>query len=197
MQVKLLRLLETGTYRRVGSTEIRRADVRIVSATHRSLSAMVDAGSFRADLYYRLNIFPIRVPPLRERLTDVPLLAESLLTRVASGRSLTLTPAALERLKSLTYRGNVRELRNILERASLMCDGDRIDVEHLGESPVEPPTMPASEAGKGNPLRREPLSLADAFAAHRGTLRELAEKLGLSERTLYRRLRELRETSAR
>ena len=197
IQVKLLRLLETGTYRRVGSTEIRRADVRIVSATHRSLSAMVDAGSFRADLYYRLNIFPIRVPPLRERLSDVPLLAESLLTRVASGRSLTLTPAALERLKSLTYRGNVRELRNILERASLMCDGDRIDVEHLGESPVEPPTMPASEAGKGNPLRREPLSLADAFAAHRGTLRELAEKLGLSERTLYRRLRELRETSAR
>ena len=197
MQVKLLRLLETGTYRRVGSTEIRRADVRIVSATHRSLSAMVDAGSFRADLYYRLNIFPIRVPPLRERLTDVPLLAESLLTRVASGRSLTLTPAALERLKSLTYRGNVRELRNILERASLMCDGDRIDVEHLGEPPIEPLAMPASEAGRGRPLRREPLSLADAFAAHRGTLRELAEKLGLSERTLYRRLRELRETSAR
>ena len=191
MQVKLLRLLETGTYRRVGSTEILRADVRIVSATHRSLSAMVDAGSFRADLYYRLNIFPIRVPPLRERLSDVPLLAGSLLTRVAPGRGLELTPAALRLLTSQTYRGNVRELRNLLERASLMCDGNCVDVEHFADlSLVEHPT---AEIRNAVALSEVPvLSFAEELAAHHGPLRELAVKLGLSERTMYRRLRNLR-----
>ena len=187
MQVKLLRLLESGTYRRIGTTEIRRADVRIVSATHRPLSAMVDAGTFRADLYYRLNIFPIRVPPLRERLPDVPLLAESLLARVAPGRGLELAPATLAYLATQPYRGNVRELRNILERASLMCDGNRIDVEHLADLPIAESPVSERRAAATS------LSLADALAEHRGPLRELAGKLGLSERTLYRRLRELRK----
>ena len=192
MQVKLLRLLETGTYRRIGSSELRRADVRVVSATHRSLSAMVDARTFRADLFYRLNIFPICVPPLRERLSDIPLLAESLLARVAPGRSLELSPAALNLLMSLPYRGNVRELRNILERASLMCDGGLIDIEHLPDSSV-------AERSVENMRRTDvalsvrQLPLAEALATHRGPLRELAARFGLSERTLYRRLRELRQ----
>ncbi len=190
MQVKFLRLLETGAYRRVGSAELRRADVRIVSATHRSLSAMVDAGSFRADLFYRLNIFPIRVPPLRERLADIPLLVESLLARLAPERALRLTTAALNFLMKQPYRGNVRELRNLLERASLMCDGDSIDVDHFAditivEQSVEPPSK-AKIAVEANTL-----SFAEAFAVHRGPMRELAAKLDISERTLYRRLRDL------
>ena len=191
MQVKFLRLLETGTYRRVGSAELRRADVRIVSATHRSLSAMVDAGSFRADLFYRLNIFPIRVPPLRERLADIPLLVESLLARVAPGRALRLTPAALNLLMTQPYRGNVRELRNLLERASLMCDGDFIDVDHFADSPIVEHSVAPSRKDKIF-VEANTLLLAESFAAHRGPMRELAAKLGISERTLYRRLRDLR-----
>lgn len=134
IQVKLLRLLETGTYRRVGSPELRKAEVRIVSATHRPLAEMVEAGSFRQDLFYRLNIFPIFLPPLRERGDDVLLLAEALLARVAAGRKLTLSAAAQAWLVGYPYPGNVRELRNLLERACLLCDGDEIQREHLPAS---------------------------------------------------------------
>ena len=94
MQVKLLRLLETGTYRRVGSTELRKADIRVVSATHRSLREMVAEGSFRQDLYYRLNTFPIAIPPLRERVSDIALLARGLLERLATPRPMHLSAAA-------------------------------------------------------------------------------------------------------
>ena len=191
MQVKLLRLLETGTYRRIGSTEIRRADVRIISATHRALSAMVDAGQFRADLFYRLNVFPIKVPALRERLGDIPLLVDALLERVAAGRRLTLSARAMAQLETLPYRGNVRELRNILERASLMCDGDVIDVEHL---PVEGLRSPRDSAPGVVPA---PLSLEETMNSHRGSRRELAKRLGLTERTLYRRLNALKAQTQR
>lgn len=187
MQVKLLRLLETGTYRRVGSAEIRRADIRIVSATHRSLSAMVDAGHFREDLYYRLNVFPIEVPPLRKRRSDIPLLVESLLSRVAPGRSLQVSRAAMQRLMEGTYRGNVRQLRNMLERASLMTDGDVIDAEHLFEESGTPLSPPEGIVA----TRLDESMLREALRQHRGSRRELAHKLGCSERTLYRRLREL------
>ena len=152
---------------------------------------MVDAGSFRADLFYRLNIFPIRVPPLRERLADIPLLVESLLARVAPGRALRLTPAALNLLMTQPYRGNVRELRNLLERASLMCDGDFIYVDHFADSPIVEHSVAPSRKDKIF-VEANTLLLAESFAAHRGPMRELAAKLGISERTLYRRLRDLR-----
>lgn len=190
MQVKLLRLLETGTYRRVGSTEIRRADIRIVSATHRSLSSMVDTGKFRADLFYRLNVFPIRVPSLRERHGDIPLLVESLLSRVAAMRNLSLSPDAMEYLSTLSFPGNVRELRNILERASLMCDGNIIDTEHLRGNTLE--IAPEGDVARRKSMDLAPRDFRAAVESHHGTVRELATKLGLSERTLYRRLRDLR-----
>lgn len=206
MQVKLLRLLETGTYRRVGSTELRRADVRLVSATHRPLQAMIREGSFRQDLYFRINTFPITVPALRDRIGDLPLLVESLLERVAPKRKLILSPAALNILQRYDFPGNVRELRNVLERASLMCDGDVIGVEHLapdlsapavdpepaiaGERWVALSQSPDSEIGVDlEEVQRQ--ALLRAVRSHRGSRRDLARKLGLSERTLYRRLRSL------
>jgi DNA-binding NtrC family response regulator len=131
MQVKLLRLLESGTFRRVGSTELRLADVRIVSATHRDLGAMVAEGRFREDLYYRLATFPIELPALRERPGDVPLLAAALLARVAPNAGLRLAPAALVRLARHAFPGNVRELRNVLERAALLSDGPQIGVPQI------------------------------------------------------------------
>ena len=131
MQVKLLRLLETGTYRRVGSTEQRHADIRVVSATHRDLDGMVAQGRFREDLYYRLSTFPIRLPALRERRDDVPLLASALLERVTSQRKLTLSAESMALLQDQTYPGNVRELRNLLERAALLCDGMVLEASHV------------------------------------------------------------------
>ncbi len=192
MQVKLLRLLETGTYRRVGSTEIRRADIRVISATHRSLREMVARGEFRADLYYRINVFPIVVPALRERATDIPLLVESLLGRVAPDRPLGVSAEAMQRLVNARYPGNVRELRNWLERASLLCDGDEIGVAHL---PMDFDSGCVEES-PGGPreafVQCNDRVLIEAVGAHHGSRKSLAEKLGMSERTLYRRIAALR-----
>ncbi len=203
LQVKLLRLLESGTYRRVGSTDLRRADVRVVSATHRDLRAMIARGRFREDLYYRLSTFPIRLPSLRERVEDIPLLAETLLSRV-SGRSrrLALSADALRRLMNYPFPGNVRELRNVLERAALLCDGQTIEAEHIEQSLADvggtgeraTPSTAGGPAKSKEPLLKEiELSvLRERLAHHRGTRAQLARELGLSERSLYRKLRALK-----
>lgn len=200
MQVKLLRLLESGTYRRVGSTELRRTDVRIVSATHRDLQSMVAAGTFREDLYYRLSTFPIRLPALRERADDIPLLATALLARIAPQRQLTISRNALQRLCEHPFPGNVRELRNVLERAALLCDGPIIELIHVtraldinshpaAHTALATPT-PTNESGQS--LRQIAQSAMRAqLQAHRGSRAELAAKLGISERSLYRKLRTL------
>ncbi|MDD2885590.1 MAG: sigma-54-dependent Fis family transcriptional regulator [Dechloromonas sp.] len=186
IQVKLLRLLETGTFRRVGSTEVRQADLRVVSATHRPLAEMVADGTFRQDLFYRLNVFPIFLPPLRERGDDIQVLATALLPQVSHGRHLRLSGEALRWLRQYDFPGNVRELRNLLERAVLLSDGEEIDLRHL-------------EGGLGGPLLRstpknEPKAaltdeaLRELAASFPGSRKALARHLGLSERTLYRRL---------
>jgi len=194
MQVKLLRLLETGTFRRVGSTELRKADIRVVSATHRPLREMVRDGRFRQDLFYRLNTFPITVPALRERREDIPLLCEVLLARVAPGRRIHVGEAALGWLLAYGYPGNVRELRNILERCTLLCDGEEITPDHLPDE-VRHPDHDTAIPGPmpGTPLLQqlEQDALRRALTSHRGSRRELAKQLGVSERTLYRKLKGL------
>ncbi|HEX8962073.1 MAG TPA: sigma 54-interacting transcriptional regulator [Rhodocyclaceae bacterium] len=189
IQVKLLRLLETGMYRRVGSAEPRKADIRLVSATHRNLRAMVERGSFRQDLYFRLNTFPIDLPALRERASDIPLLAESLLARVAAERRLVLGKAAVETLCRYDYPGNVRELRNILERASLLCDGETVLPAHLPEEVRSAATRARGAESASNLKELERATLKARLAEHRGSRKALAEQLGVSERTLYRRLK--------
>ena len=207
LQVKLLRLLETGTYRRVGSTELRHADLRVVSATHRNLQHMVAAGRFREDLYYRLSTFPIHLPPLRERQGDTALLARALLERVAPPRrALQLSGAALALLEAQPYPGNVRELRNLLERTALLCDSDTISAEHVQQALAcgLPPLARAVEEGAGEPRASAALAelsrqrrllddeaLQQALAAHQGSRAALARQLGISERSLYRRLKAL------
>ncbi len=209
MQVKLLRLLESGTFRRVGSTELRRADIRVVSATHRPIGELIASGRFREDLYHRLSTFPIRLPPLRDRREDIALLAESLLARVAPGRPLGLSDAALQRLQAHAFPGNVRELRNVLERAALLTDGTQIAAATIaralamgatvtGLRPTEPGTAdravvlrPAS-AARSVLRQAEREALRTALAAHAGDRRALAARLGISLRTLYRKLDALR-----
>ena len=190
-QVKLLRLLESGTYRRVGGLEPQRANFRLVLATHRDLKAMVEEGSFRRDLYYRVSAFPIRVPALRERSGDLPVLVESLLRRLCQTRR-RLHPEAMAQLQRHDFPGNIRELRNILERACLLADGDTILPEHLPEdlnavvdarlAQHEEDIVPLEEAEKRY--------LRWALARHGADRRTLAGKLGLGERTLYRKLKE-------
>jgi len=188
LQVKLLRLLETGTFRRVGGVETLRADFRLIAATHRDLKTMVERGSFRRDLYYRLSVFPIHLPALRERRGDIGLLADTLLARLAPGRAYTLSEAARARLQDYDYPGNIRELRNILERAMLMADGDTLLEEHL------PPELKSDEAGMPGVDDIVPLETAElrylqwALAHHGGDRKSLAAQLGISERTLYRKL---------
>ncbi len=195
LQVKLLRLLESGTFRRVGGLEAQKADFRLVCATHRRLKEMVADGSFRQDLYYRINTFPIELPALRERMEDLPLLAESLLHRLDGGRGLRLSAGALACLESYVFPGNIRELRNLMERAALLCDGEVILPEHLpdecrcGSAPRVPGPLPPEVIPLEEMERRY---LLWAVARFSGDKRELAAELGVSERTLYRKLQEAR-----
>jgi two-component system, NtrC family, response regulator HydG len=204
MQVKLLRLLESGTYRRVGSTELRRTDVRVVAATHRDLKGMVADGCFREDLYYRMSTFPITLPALRDRVEDIPLLAVALLARVAPQRRMSLSTGALAVLQRHAFPGNVRELRNVLERAALLADGASIEPVHVeralgsdepasarrASGPTSPEGLPAS-ASDASLRSVERAALQAQLKAHRGSRAELARKLGISERSLYRKLRDI------
>ncbi|HHH36003.1 MAG TPA: sigma-54-dependent Fis family transcriptional regulator [Gammaproteobacteria bacterium] len=197
LQVKLLRLLETGSFRRVGATEPIRADFRLVCATHRDLKSMVAAGEFREDLYYRINAFPIHVPALRERMEDLPLLVESLLSRVVTDRAVRMSPDTLRLLGRYDFPGNIRELRNVLEWACVMADDGVIRHEHLPDYLRE--ALQQSAEGPLEDLDQEDapvLGLAEMerrylqkLIARHGSKRTVARLLGISERTLYRKLR--------
>ncbi len=198
LQVKLLRLLETGTYRRVGGLDWLPADFRLITATHRDLRAMVQDESFRRDLYFRINTFPIRTPALHERAEDIPLLAESLLGRVDHKKGRRLTPAALNWLASRQYSGNIRELRNLIERATLLADGDLIELAQLQEMSDD---VAAAPCGDSNDFRvGEVLDLAVLEQRYLAWVKAssglppaaLAERLGVSLRTLYRKVESLR-----
>jgi len=209
IQVKLLRLLETGTYRRVGSTELRHADLRVVSATHRDLIHMVSQGTFREDLYYRLSTFPIDLPALRERREDIALLATALLERLRPKRTLAVNSAAQQLLRDQHFPGNVRELRNLLERAALLCDGDTLEAVHveraLRSSVRSSAAMPLScavshpaSSAVGGDLhppatwkQAERAAFKQLLESHAGSRGELAQKLGISQRSLYRKIKAL------
>lgn len=132
MQVKLLRFLQEKTFERVGGTETIKVDVRVIAATNRNIIEAVEKGDFREDLYYRLNVIPIHLPPLRERKEDVPLLAEHFLDKFQPTYLVNkISPAAMEMLCNYNWPGNIRELQNIIERAAIICHGSEIMPDHL------------------------------------------------------------------
>ncbi|MFK7864138.1 MAG: sigma-54 interaction domain-containing protein [Pseudohongiellaceae bacterium] len=192
MQVKLLRLLETGTFRSVGSSEVKRSDFRLVCATHKKLISMVDDGTFRNDLYYRINVFPIQLPSLAQRASDIPLLAESLLKRLAkSGENYRLSKSAIESLKNRKFKGNIRELRNFLHRAIVLADTAEIDSEVLDrcvedEYPDEILMNPLWPDLKSH----EQIYIDKVLAANNNDKERAAQILGISTRSLYRKLQE-------
>jgi len=195
LQVKLLRVLETGTFRRVGGTADHKVDVRVIAATNRALESMMVEKGFREDLYYRLNVFGLTIPPLRERREDVPLLVEHFIRNSAMTpkRNVRVAPAAMEVLTRYLWPGNVRELENVIERALILCDAGSIEPEHLPLGVrLEPSFRPAEEDGSLVTLeeveRRYVKRVLDECKGHRN---KAANILGISERNLYRKLKEL------
>ena len=203
MQVKLLRLLETGTYRRVGGLDWLPADFRLITATHRDLRAMVQAETFRRDLYFRINTFPIHTPALHERAEDIPLLAASLLERVDRKPGRKFSPAALAWLSGRRFSGNIRELRNLIERASLLADGDTLELPHLTEMAEDLPAILPNVSGTFQLAEVLDLESVEqrylAWAVDRlgGDLPALAGQLGVSQRTLYRKLQAVRRGASK
>jgi two-component system, NtrC family, response regulator HydG len=194
VQAKLLRVLESGTFRRMGGTSEIQVHVRVLSATNRRLEEAVKAGTFREDLYYRLVTLQIRVPPLRERREDIPLLAAHFLARAARGRdgAPALDAEATRALCAYDWPGNIRELIGVAERLVTFGEGRGIgaaDVEHvLGGAPRAPPAS-AEEPTLAEMERRQIEAVMQRCNGHRA---EAARILGLSERTLYRKLQALR-----
>ena len=200
MQVKLLRALQERRVRPVGSETELAVNVRIISATHRDLSALVASGAFRQDLYYRLNVIEVRTPALRERRGDIALLAQHILQRLATAAGLTTAPtldaAALQRLASYDFPGNVRELENLLERAITLCDGERIEAGDLqlrggGESLSAPARSGVAPALDEQIEEIEKQAIRDALEKARYNKTRAAELLGMSFRQLRYRLKKL------
>lgn len=199
MQVKLLRLLETGTFRRLGSSEVRTSDFRLICATHKNLYRMVQNGEFRSDLYYRINVFPIQLPSLAERKEDIPLLAKALLKRMDQSEKVRLTASAISRLQSYRFQGNIRELRNLLSRALVLADTNVIDEQVISAALEDNPTETDSSstdqainaASEWVDLRTSEKRYIDSvMAAHDDDKEKVAEILGISTRSLYRKLQE-------
>ena len=198
MQVKLLRLIESGSYRPVGSITPKQADFRLICATHQKLEEMISEGTFRRDLYYRISPFPVYLPTLNERPEDIIPLATHLLEQLSRHRVLQLSDRACDWLISHKYRGNIRELRNLLERAVLLCDGNSVEPEHLEPFPASSAILSSESITLGSseilPLANlESVYLERIARAYTGDNAALAKKLGVSERTLYRKLRQLRD----
>jgi two-component system response regulator HydG len=185
MQLKLLRVLQEREVRRVGETTVRRIDVRLLAATNRDLRVEVDEERFREDLYYRLNVFSLHVPPLRDRLEDLPGLAHELLSRVAlrvEHQIVGFTPQALDRLVRYRWPGNVRDLENVVESASTVAAGPLIDVDDLPESVRQPSVVKSLHQVSVEHMH-------ETLQRNRGNHRRTAMQLGISVATLRRHLR--------
>ena len=192
-QTRLLRVLETREIQRVGSSKVRTVDVRVISATNADVGAMVARGEFREDLLYRLNTVEVRLPPLRDRAEDIPLLAEHFLGEQAAryGRPIEgFSAGAMDALRAHPWPGNVRELRHAVERALLMARGRRIEAGDLGLRRREDGTARLDELTLEEAER---LMIEKALDRHQGNVSRAAEALGLSRSALYRRLQRKEE----
>ncbi|MBI5362984.1 MAG: sigma-54-dependent Fis family transcriptional regulator [Planctomycetes bacterium] len=207
LQAKLLRVLQERVYRRVGASHDRPMDVRILASTNRDLNVMVAEGTFREDLYYRLNVMSIRVPPLRERVEDVPVLATHFLARFEQEfrkRFSGFAPAAMTRLVEYGWPGNVRELRNTIERAALLAPGGDVQLAHLRlDAPAPRDVLSAPPASSTIDLQGRPLLIVDdlsiqsveralivrVLSESKGNRSAAARVLGVNRTTLYNKIK--------
>lgn len=189
-QVKLLRVLQQHTFERLGESRARKTDIRAICATNADLTRMVKEHTFREDLFYRINLITLRIPPLRERRDDIPLLVRHFIESAASSHSIPkpeISSEAMDYLVRLPYPGNVRQLKNMVERAVLMCADNSIeksDFEFLGE---EQATIPASVSG-ATLEDLEKTAITEALQKYDGNLSKVATALGITRQSLYRKI---------
>jgi len=189
LQVKLLQVLQEGKFRRVGENEFRQTDARIITATNKDLQEEVQKGRFRADLFYRINVFPIHIPPLRDRLDDIPMLAEYCLNkyrRKLNNQVTGFNQDVLQDLCRYDYPGNVRELENLVERALILSTSEHIEAgEWL-------PILPNDTSGMTRLEQMERAEIEKLLERHQNNLALVAKELGMSRTTLWRRLKDYR-----
>jgi two-component system response regulator AtoC len=196
LQSKILRVLEEGQVRRLGGRDSRRIDVRVLAATGRPVEQAVERGEFRSDLYYRLNVVRLHIPPLRERPEDIPELLTHFARQMAQrlGHPVSITPAALAALTHHSWPGNVRELRNTLERAAVLGVGGPLDSKDFALSNGAAPNHGATNGSldlKSQVEAVERVAIQRALDASNGNRRQAANLLGISLRTLFYKLRRL------
>jgi len=187
LQAAFLKVLEEKVFRRLGEVRLRRSDFRLICATHQDLEALIETGRFRRDLFYRINVFPIVLPPLRERVEDIPPLVEHLLRTLGAPHP-HVSPEVLRLLTAYPWPGNIRELRNVLERALLLARGEPLRPEHFPGL-----TAPRRLPRPASPV--EPLETGRVMEVLRqvgGNKKEAARRLGISRATLYRHLRRMK-----
>jgi transcriptional regulator with PAS, ATPase and Fis domain len=192
-QVKLLRVLQEKEFERVGGTETVPVDVRVVAATNKNLDDLVQKGAFREDLYYRVRVFPIEMPSLRDRRSDIPILAQHFLRRFAGacGPATALDPDAVARLTAYNWPGNVRELENAMERALILSEDGHVRAEDLAFLEVEGPRplLPPNATLDDVLGSMEKHQLLDALERNTGSVSAMARELGINRTTLYYRLK--------
>jgi len=203
-QAKVLRVLQEGEVERIGSQKTIQVDVRVIAPTNKKLEDLIEKGAFREDLYFRLSVIPVRVPPLRERADDVPVLVEHFVKQFCAEnnfRTPSFAPAALEALKRHPWRGNVRELKNAVERLLIMIEDDEIRPEHLAEVLRRPGEEPASAANAGT-LRDFKEAAERSFLV--GKLKEnswnisaTAASIGTPRSNLYKKLEQYKISQER
>jgi DNA-binding NtrC family response regulator len=204
VQTKLLRVIQEKTFERVGGNTQIKVDARVVTATNRNLEVMVAQGDFREDLFYRLNVFPVRLPPLRERLEDLPLLAEHFLQRhaeLAGGRVKHFSPAVFTAMMNYSWRGNIRELENLVKRAMIKCTGDTITELELPPLRPEPLAVPgpSPQIDMQTPYKEyltaivrhvEQDYLVRMLRLCKGNINQVARHMDVDRKTIYRKLSE-------
>lgn len=199
LQVKLLRVLQNGEYEPLGATQSKRANVRIVAATNKNLKELMERGSFRNDLYYRLNVVTLKLPPLSRRREDIPLLVEHFIRHFnmkMQKEIIGVTPEAMDALMRAEYPGNIRELENTIEHAFVLCRGARITPEHLpGCVSTEKPfagNARRNSVGAGPLEQAEATAIMEALDRHGGHRGKTARELGIDVSTLWRKMKKLR-----
>jgi two-component system, NtrC family, response regulator AtoC len=197
IQVKLLRILQEREFERLGSNKTRHIDVRVIAATNQDLRAALEQGTFREDLYYRLNVVPINIAPLRERMQDIPFLAEHFLQKYAAeagNRIQSITPAAMSKLADYHWPGNVRELENVIERSLVMCTSDRLDVSDIKLDHAPRPRSTANDFSlpPGMTLDQyEQEIIREALKRADGNKSQAARALGLTRNAMRYRLTQM------
>lgn len=195
LQAKLLRVLQEREVERVGGHKTIKLDIRVLATSNRDMLATVKDGRFREDLYYRLNVFPIEIPPLRERPLDIEPLAQRILAAHAAQSAYTMTQAAIGKLTQYRWPGNVRELENVLQRALILASGNRIDAEHiqLPQAHTAAAAETSSEEASEQDIRSlERKHILETLASVNGSRKLAVKKLGISERTLRYKLQQYR-----